>query len=57
MINEILNKWFGNSKIDEKDQIDYIILCDYFNEEKTFKRKHLKQLKKQFKKEKLKEVK
>ena len=51
MVQEILEEWFFDSKIDEKNRVDYVVLCDYFNEEKTFKCKHFKKLKKRFKKE------
>ena len=52
MILEILKELFDDSKIESvKDQQDYIILADYFKEEKTFKRKHLKKLKKKLKKQ------
>ena len=51
MVQEILEEWFFDSKIDEKNRLNYIVLCDFFNEEKTFKCKHFKNLKKRFKKE------
>jgi hypothetical protein len=57
MITEILNEWFDESKIEEKNRVNYIVLCDYYNEEKTFKCKHYKKLKKRFKKEIQKETK
>ena len=57
MIAQILDDWFSDSKIDEKDRIKYIILCDYFNEIKTFKRKHFKKLKNRIKEEIKKEYK
>ena len=57
MITQILNDWFDDSKIVDEDRINYVVLCDYFNEDKTFKNKHLKKLKKRLKKEIAKETK
>ena len=51
MITEILNDWFDDSNISDKNRVNYIVLCDYYGEEKTFKNKHFKKLKKKFKKE------
>jgi len=54
MITKILNDLFDDSKIKEESRKDYIILCDYFDidkEQRSYKCKHLKKLKKKFKKE------
>ncbi len=54
MITKILNDLFDESKIKEESRKDYIILCDYFDipkDQRTYKCKHLKKLKKKFKKE------
>ena len=51
MIKEILDEWFSESKIEEKNRANYVILCDYFQVDKNFKCKHFKKLKKKFKKE------
>ena len=51
MITELLNEWFDESKITEENRINYVVLCDYYKEEKTFKCKHYKKLVKKFKKE------
>jgi len=54
MITELLNNIFDESKIKEESRVDYIILCDYFEipkDQRTFRCKHLKKLKKKFKKE------
>jgi len=56
-VTEILDEWFNDSKIAEKNRVNYIILCDYFNVEKTFKCGHYKKLKKRLKKEITKETK
>jgi len=57
MINEILNDWFDESNIKESNRVNYIVLCDYYKEVKTFKCKHFKKLRKRFKKDLKKETK
>lgn len=49
-IEKILEDWFSDTNIKDKDKINYLILCDY-NEEKTYKNKHFKKLRKRIKKE------
>ncbi len=54
MLTKLINDLFDDSKIKEESRKDYIILCDYFEipkNERTYKCKHLKKLKKKFKKE------
>lgn len=51
VIERILEDWFSDTNIKDKDKINYLILCDYYNEEKTYKNKHFKKLKKRIKKE------
>jgi len=54
MIQQILDNLFDDSNIKEKDQVNYLVLCDYYECSKdcrTFKNKHFKKLKKKFKKE------
>ena len=57
MINEILNDWFDESNIKESNRVNYIVLCDYYKEVKTYKCKHFKKLRKRFKKDLKKETK
>ena len=51
MITQILEDWFEDSKIKEENRVNYVVLCDYFKVEKTFKCKHFKKLKSKFEKE------
>jgi len=57
MIQQILDDWFDNSKIKDSNRMNYVVLCDYYEEMKTFKCKHYKKLSKKFKKEIQKEIK
>ncbi len=54
MLTKLMNNLFDDSKIKEESRKDYIIFCDYFDipkDQRTYKCKHLKKLKKKFKKE------
>ena len=51
-MRRLIEELFDNSKIKDEDRMDYLVLAEYFEEEKTFKKKHLKSLKKKFEKEK-----
>ena len=46
----LLEELFNNSKIKEENRVNYLILCNYFKEQSTFKCKHFKKLKRKFKK-------
>ena len=50
-MKRLLEELFDDSNIKDESRIDYLILCEYFKEEKTFKYKHFKKLKKKFKRE------
>ena len=51
MLKVILDDWFDVSKIQDKNRMNYFVLCEYYNEPLTFKCKHYKKLSKKFKKE------
>lgn len=51
LIVSILDNWFDESEIKSENRVNYLVLCEHYNEEKTFKCKHFKKLVKRFKKE------
>ncbi len=51
MIKRILDNWFSDSNIKDENRVNYVVLSDYFKENKTFKCKHFKKLKKKFRSE------